>query len=139
MTLKPEPLKTDLIGGKTLKTDEKVEFFGQVDELSAHIMEVTHYIDDVQTEMELRKIVNLLSTMMGEVAGGFGHIGEKHLSELLEVIAKYEELAGPFKGFVDDAYGRALSYSEDDNEKSGKSLCPRIRKIRRQRIYFRIS
>ena len=55
MTLKPEPLKTDLIGGKTLKTDEKVEFFGQVDELSAHIMEVTHYIDDVQTEMELRK------------------------------------------------------------------------------------
>ncbi|MCI7768992.1 MAG: ATP:cob(I)alamin adenosyltransferase, partial [Christensenellaceae bacterium] len=100
MTLKPEPLKTDLIGGKTLKTDEKVEFFGQVDELSAHIMEVTHYIDDVQTEMELRKIVNLLSTMMGEVAGGFGHIGEKHLSELLEVIAKYEELAGPFKGFV---------------------------------------
>ena len=100
MTLKPEPLKTDLIGGKTLKTDEKVEFFGQVDELSAHIMEVTHYIDDVQTEMELRKIVNLLSTMMGEVAGGFGHIGEKHLSELLEVIAKYEELVGPFKGFV---------------------------------------
>lgn len=100
MTLKPEPLKTDLIGGKTTKTDEKVEFFGQVDELSAHIMEVTHYVDDVVMEMELRKIVNLLSTMMGEVAGGFGHIGDKHLEELLEVINKYEQKAGPFKGFV---------------------------------------
>ncbi|MCM1043155.1 MAG: cob(I)yrinic acid a,c-diamide adenosyltransferase [Corallococcus sp.] len=100
MNLKPEPLKTDLIGDKTIKTDEKVEFFGQVDELSAYIMELSHHVNDIKMEMELKKIVNLLSTMMAEVAGGFGHIGERHLAELLEVVEKYEKIAGPFKGFV---------------------------------------
>ena len=33
--IKDKPLTTDLVGDKTLKTDEKIEFFGQVDELSA--------------------------------------------------------------------------------------------------------
>ena len=98
--LKENPLSTDLVGGKTSKTDERIEFFGAVDELSAHIMELTHYVEDIHTEMELRKIVTLLSTMMAEVAGGYGHIGEKHLEELLEVIKKYEETAGPFTSFV---------------------------------------
>lgn len=98
--LKENPLSTDLVGGKTSKTDERIEFFGAVDELSAHIMELTHYVEDIRTEMELRKIVTLLSTMMAEVAGGYGHIGEKHLEELLEVIKKYEETAGPFTSFV---------------------------------------
>lgn len=98
--LKKDPLTTDLVGGKVSKTDERIAFFGAVDELSARIMELIHYIEDVRLEMELRKIVSLLSTMMAEVAGGYGHIGEKHLNELLEVIKEYEEKAGPFKGFV---------------------------------------
>lgn len=83
--LKENPLTTDLVGDKTTKTDERVAFFGAVDELSAHIMELTHYIEDVPMQMELRKIVSMLSTMMAEVAGGLGHIGEKHLNELIEV------------------------------------------------------
>ena len=98
--LKKEPLKTDLIGDKTLKTDERIAFFGDVDELSAHIMELTHYIEDERMEMEFKKIVTHLSTMMAEVAGGYAHIGQKHLEELLEVIEKYEEQAGPFTSFV---------------------------------------
>lgn len=98
--LKENPLTTDLVGDKTIKTDERVAFFGAVDELSAHIMELTHYIEDVPMQMELRKIVSMLSTMMAEVAGGLGHIGEKHLNELMEVVKKYEEQAGPFTSFV---------------------------------------
>ncbi len=98
--LKENPLTTDLVGDKTTKTDERVAFFGAVDELSAHIMELTHYIEDVPMQMELRKIVSMLSTMMAEVAGGLGHIGEKHLNELMEVVKKYEEQAGPFTSFV---------------------------------------
>lgn len=98
--MKENPLTTDLVGDKTTKTDERVAFFGAVDELSAHIMELTHYIEDVPMQMELRKIVSMLSTMMAEVAGGLGHIGEKHLNELMEVVKKYEEQAGPFTSFV---------------------------------------
>ncbi|MBQ4586557.1 MAG: hypothetical protein IJB13_02045 [Clostridia bacterium] len=97
--IKEQPLTTDLIGEKTLKTDNKIEFFGSVDELSAFIMEFIHHIDDKRLEMHLRKIVSLLSTMMGEVAGGFGHIGELHLSELLSVISDYESKVGAFNGF----------------------------------------
>lgn len=98
--VKEQPLPTALVGGETVKTDERIEFFGSVDELSAHIMELTHYVQDVKLEMELRKIVSLLSTMMAEVAGGYGHIGEKHLEELMEVVDEYNEKAGPFNCFV---------------------------------------
>ena len=61
--IKKQPLITDLVGEKILKTDEKVEFFGQVDELCACIMEFMHYSNDKTLEMELRKIVKLLSVM----------------------------------------------------------------------------
>ena len=98
--LKKDPLLTDLVGGKTLKTDERIAFFGAVDELSAHIMQLTHYVDDKLMEMELRKLVTMLSTIMAEVAGGLVHIGKKHLEELLEVVKKYEAVAGPFTAFV---------------------------------------
>ena len=98
--IKEQPLTTDLIGDKTSKTDERIAFFGAVDELSANIMMLTHHVDDISIEMDLRKIVSLLSAMMAEVAGGYGHIGQKHLDELLEVVKKYENVAGPFKTFV---------------------------------------
>ena len=68
--MKNEPLVTDLVDGKTLKTDEKIEFFGQVDELSAFIMDFSHSIENTRLVMELRKIANLLSVILAEVAGG---------------------------------------------------------------------
>ncbi len=98
--IKKEPLPTDLIGGKTTKTDEKIEFFGEVDELSALIMEYTHYEEDLKLKAELRKIVNILSIALAETAGGTGHVGQLHLCELVELVNKYNEKAGPFKGFV---------------------------------------
>lgn len=98
--IKEQPLDTDLVGGKTLKTDERIAFFGAVDELSARIMELTHYLEDIKMQMELRKIVSLLSVVMAEVAGGCGHIGDRHLGELMETVKKYEEIAGPFTSFV---------------------------------------
>ncbi len=98
--IKEQPLDTDLVGGKTIKTDERIVFFGAVDELSARIMELTHYLEDVKMQMELKKIVSLLSVMMAEVAGGCGHIGDRHLTELMETVKKYEEIAGPFTSFV---------------------------------------
>ena len=98
--MKKQPLTTDLVGDKTLKTDEKIEFFGQVDELSAYIMEFSHHVEDKKLQMEFRKIVNILSIMLAEVAGGLGHVGEMHLNELVELVNEYNEKAGPFKGFV---------------------------------------
>ena len=98
--MKKEPLVTDLVGGKTTKTNYKIDFFGEVDELSAFIMDFSHSVEDKKLVMELRKIVNLLSVMLAEVAGGFGHIGEMHLSELCELVNEYNEKAGPFRSFV---------------------------------------
>ncbi len=98
--MKNQPLVTDLVGDKTLKTDEKIEFFGQIDELSAFIMEFIHYADDKILEMQLKKIVNVLSVASGEIAGGYGHVGELHLNELNELLNEYNEKVGPFKGFI---------------------------------------
>ncbi len=98
--IKKEPLPTDLIGGKTLKTDERIDFFGEVDELSALIMEYVHYEEDNSLKMELQKIVNILSTALAETAGGMGHVGKLHLDELVELVDRYNEKAGVFTGFV---------------------------------------
>jgi cob(I)alamin adenosyltransferase len=98
--IKKEPLITDLVEEKILKTDEKIEFFGQVDELSAFIMEFVHYAEDKRLEMELRKIVKILSVILAEVAGGYGHVGELHVKELEELIREYEQKVGPFREFV---------------------------------------
>ena len=97
--IKDKPLTTDLIGDKTVKTDEKIEFFGCADELSALIMEFTHYIKDQTLVNHLRKIVNLLSVMMGEVAGGYGHIGELHVNELTALCDEYSAKTGGFTSF----------------------------------------
>ena len=90
---KKQPLPTDLIGGKTIKTDERIDFFGEVDELSAHIMEYTHYEKDERLNMQLRKIVNILSIALAETAGGMGKVGELHLNELVELVDEYNEKA----------------------------------------------
>ena len=95
--MKNEPLVTDLVDVKTLKTDEKIEFFGQVDELSAFIMDFSHSIENTRLVMELRKIANLLSVILAEVAGGLGHLGEKHLEELVELVDEYNKKAGGFQ------------------------------------------
>ena len=97
---KKQPLPTDLIGGKTIKTDERIEFFGEVDELSAFIMEYTHYEEDEKLKMELRKIVNVLSIALAETAGGMGKVGELHLNELVELVNEYNQRAGAFTCFV---------------------------------------
>ena len=97
--IKDKPLTTDLIGDKTVKTDEKIEFFGQVDELSAFIMEFTHYLKD-NTEIEfLRKIVKTLSVIMGEVAGGKGCIDQATVQELTNRSNDYLEKSGGFNSF----------------------------------------
>ena len=98
--IKKQPLPTDLIGDKTVKTDERINFFGEIDELSALIMEFTHYVDDERLKMELRKIVKVLSICLAETAGGMGKVGELYLSELLDLVKEYEGKLGAFCGFV---------------------------------------
>ena len=98
--IKKEPLTTDLVNGKISKTDLRIDFFGEVDELSCLIMEFIHYVDDKKLEMELRKVVKILSVALAEVAGGYSHIGELHVNELHELTLYYEQLVGPFKEFV---------------------------------------
>ena len=59
--IKNKPLTTDLIGDKTLKTDEKIVFFGEVDELSAFMMEFTHYTQNDELNERVVEIVITLS------------------------------------------------------------------------------
>lgn len=140
--LKEQPLITDVIGDKTTKTDVRIEFFGATDELSANIMHLSHYIEDVKLQMELKKIVNLLSVMMAEVAGGFGHIGQRHLDELLELVDKYEKIAGALQGLCRpryNSYGFACTHCAYRYPPCRTCLCQSVRKIRRQRLHIRIS
>ena len=97
--IKDKPLTTDLIGDKTVKTDEKIEFFGQVDELSSFIMEFTHYVQDVSVKEYLKTIVKTLSGMMAEVAGGKTCIDQTVVKELTDIVSDYLEKSGGFNSF----------------------------------------
>lgn len=97
--IKDKPLTTDLIGDKTVKTDEKIEFFGQVDELSAFIMEFTHFIQDNSVKEHLKATVKTLSAIMAEVAGGKGCVDQTTVQELTDLANDYLEKSGGFTSF----------------------------------------
>ena len=97
--IKDKPLTTDLIGDKTVKTDEKIEFFGQVDELSAFIMEFTHFIKDNSVKEHLKATVKTLSAIMAEVAGGKGCVDQTTVQELTDLANDYLEKSGGFTSF----------------------------------------
>ena len=98
--VKKDPLVTDLIGEKTIKTNEKINFFGNLDEASALIMEFSHYIEDANLKSQLKNIVKTLSVAMAETAGGKTKLSQENLNELLNLVNEYNEKAGAFNGFT---------------------------------------
>lgn len=97
--MKKEMLPTALVGGMTVKTDCKIDFFGNVDELQAYIMNLYHYVDDEELKKYLIIIVKNLSKMMGIVAGSSSTFSEEELNELLKMIDKYLMLTGKLTCF----------------------------------------
>jgi len=100
MKLKENPLITDLVGEKTTKLSSKVTFFGKVDLLSCHLMEVRCYIDNEEQKDDLLNIVKTLSIIMGEVAGGKTKLELLDLESLLKINKKYEVNNGIVTKFV---------------------------------------
>lgn len=98
--IKNQPLKTDLIGDKTLKTDEIINFFGEIDELSAFIMEFTHYTESDELNFKLIEIVKTLSQILAEVAGSKNKVSTANLLALLDLCSYYGEKAGSCNQFV---------------------------------------
>ena len=95
-----QPLTTDLIGDKTLKTDAKINLFGEIDELSAFIMEFTHHTQDAEMNARLVNIVKTLFKISAEVAGSKNGLTCQDLDELMTYVNFYNEKAGDFNGFV---------------------------------------
>ena len=51
-TIKENQSTTDLVGAKTLKTDERIELLGQLDEGSCFIMDFYHSISDKELKLK---------------------------------------------------------------------------------------
>lgn len=98
--IKQNQLATDLVGAKTLKTDDRIELLGQLDESSCFIMDFCHSISDQELKLKLKNIVRVLSMAMAEIAGAGQRLGEEHLKELLEIVDQYNQKAGSFNGFL---------------------------------------
>ena len=99
--VKDNPLETDLVGEKTTKCDERIEFFGQVDTLSSYIMELTHYINnDEYLVNSLYEIVKDLSMIMAIVAGAKKEFKEEKIQFILDLITKYKASEKVLKEFV---------------------------------------
>lgn len=98
--IKENQLTTDLVGAKTLKTDERIELLGQLDESSCFIMDFYHNISDQELKLKLKSIVCVLSKSMAEIAGAGQKVDETHLKELIETVDEYNHKAGSFNGFL---------------------------------------
>lgn len=98
--IKEKPLNTALVHGTTVKTDPKIEFFGNVDMLQAYIMELTHYTNNEDLNNDLRKIVKTLSFIMGIVAGVNEEFKAENISYLLDLIKKYKTSPDVLTEFV---------------------------------------
>ena len=94
IVLKDNPLITDLVGEQTTKLDNRIIFFGYCDELSSHIMELKNIINDSDVQNEL------VSIIMGEIAGGKSKLELNSLNNLVNLIKKYEQNNGVLTEFV---------------------------------------
>ena len=136
--MKKNPLKTALVGGETTKTDERINYFGTVDELSCFVMELTHHLKDDKTIQTLKTVVNTLSKIMGKVAGANVDFGESQVNEILALIEKEKPKQSP-KRFCDAGHyfvGCQNPYRACDNQKGGTGLCPGVCQISRGRTDF---
>lgn len=93
-------LETALINGKTLKTDDRIIFIGSVDELSAHIMELSHFMTEVMVKDQLIAIINNLSTTMGIVVGSNQVFDKLLVEQLIKQTKVYQKTRPVIKGFV---------------------------------------
>ena len=98
--VKKNPLATDLIGEKTIKTNEKINFFGNLDEASAFIMDFYHIIEDNNLKEFLVNVVENLSIAMAETAGGKIKLEEEKLIKLQKIVNEYNNKIGAFNGFI---------------------------------------
>lgn len=98
--MKKEMLTTALVGNMTTKTDLKIDFFGEVDEFSAYIMDLYHNVNDQELKDYLIEIVKNLSKIMGIVAGSKAEFSEDELNSLLKMIDKYLVLTGKLTSFA---------------------------------------
>ncbi len=98
--MKKEMLPTALVGSMTTKTDLKIDFFGEVDEFSAYIMDLYHNVNDQELKNYLIEIVKNLSKIMGIVAGSNAEFSEDELNSLLKMIDKYLVLTGKLTSFA---------------------------------------
>lgn len=98
--MKKEMLPTALVGNMTTKTDLRIDFFGEVDEFSAYIMDLYHNVNDQELKDYLLEIVKNLSKIMGIVAGSKAEFSDDELNSLLKMIDKYLILTGKLTSFA---------------------------------------
>ncbi|HPV14742.1 MAG TPA: cob(I)yrinic acid a,c-diamide adenosyltransferase [Candidatus Cloacimonadota bacterium] len=95
---------TSLFSGERVpKDDLRVDAYGTVDELDAHLADACHYIEDEQMRSILREIQTQLGHVMAVLAStdkpASNHIHEAEVTKLTELVHHYEALV-PIKGLV---------------------------------------
>lgn len=98
--MKKNILETALINGYTQKTDERIAFIGAVDELSCHIMELYHFINEDYVKEKLISIIQNLSLIMGIVVGSNKVFDECILEQLLNQIKVYQKMRKNITSFL---------------------------------------
>lgn len=102
--LKKNPLVTALINDSTLKTDNKIVFFGQADKLSSFIMELTYYIKKEKSDTNLidslHTVVKELSKIMGIVAGSKALFDDNNVITVINLMNYYKTSPNKITNFV---------------------------------------
>lgn len=96
--------QTSLYSGERVwKDDLRVDAYGTLDELDAHLGDAKHYVEDVVYYDLLQKLQNTLYRVMGQLATKEGEyplpIGDQDVNEITALIRSYEART-PLQGFV---------------------------------------
>ena len=116
-TKKGDEGMTSLIGGqRILKSDDRVEAYGTVDELSAFIGVLYDVLPDAETDTKsfLMEIQKYLMTVEAVLAcpeeGKIAHLETSALKSVENTIEEFEKELPPFRSFVIPGGNLAASY-----------------------------
>lgn len=108
--------QTSLFDEKRVSKDDiRVESYGTVDELGAALGVARNYLDDKDMFDEIIEIQNKLFVVAENLATSDPenvkhHITDADIKLLEDLVDKYMEKAGPFKGFIINGTSKAAAY-----------------------------
>lgn len=95
-----DEMQTSVISKRVYKDDPLVECLGTIDELQAHLMLCSHYVDQKKQDLLRHLASDLFSFSADLLKVGTPRLGDSHVADLEKTIDDLSALIAPQTGFL---------------------------------------